>query len=138
MGLFDSLAKQAMSSMLGGKGMDGITEAASSLLNQSGGLEGLKGKFEKAGLGDKFESWTSSSANQPVDPAQVESAVGSDLIQAVASKLGMDSVKLQGLLAQFLPKIIDHLTPNGKIDKNNPSSNDLQGALGSLMKGFFG
>ncbi len=138
MGLFDSLAKQALGSMLGGKGMDGITEAASSMLNQAGGLEGMKAKFEQAGLGEKFQSWTSTGDNQPVEPSQLQSVLGSDLVQSVAGKLGMDSAKLSGLLADFLPKIIDQLTPKGQIETNNPSSNDLQGAIGNLMKGFLG
>lgn len=138
MGLFDSLAKQALGSMLGGKGMDGLTDAASSLLSQAGGLEGLKSRFEQAGLGEKFQSWTSTGANEPVQASQLEGVLGSEAIQGLAAKLGMDSAKISSLLADFLPKIIDQLTPKGQIDNNHPSSNDLQGAIGNLMKGFFG
>jgi uncharacterized protein YidB (DUF937 family) len=138
MGLFDSLAKQALGGMLGGKGMDGLTEAASSVLQQSGGLEGLKSRFEQAGLADKFDSWTSTGTNQAVEGSQLEGILGSDLVQGLAAKLGMDSSKLSGLLADLLPKIIDQLTPSGRIEKNEPSSGDLQGAIGNLMKGFLG
>jgi len=52
MGLFDSLAKNALGGMLGGK--QDPAAMLSGLLSDAGGLQGLMGKFQSAGFGDRF------------------------------------------------------------------------------------
>jgi len=42
------------------------------------------------------------------------------------------------LLSQFLPQIIDKLTPNGSLENVNPSADQLQSVLASVMKGGLG
>ena len=63
MGLFDALAKQAIGSMLGGNS-NPPSEILSGLLSQAGGLSGLMGKFDQAGLKDTFSSWVSTGENK--------------------------------------------------------------------------
>jgi uncharacterized protein YidB (DUF937 family) len=144
MGLLDSFAKQALGGLLGGNsgGAQDPTAMLSGLLNQAGGLQGLMGQFQQAGLGDQFSSWVSTGENQPVSEAQVQNALGANAVQDLASKLGMNAQGILPLLAQFLPLVIDKLTPAGKIDNNQPSADALQGVLGSVMKsglsGLFG
>jgi uncharacterized protein YidB (DUF937 family) len=154
MGLFDSLAKQAMSSLLGGSSSGGgldlgaitsllsnqaqASEAVSGLFNQVGGVNGLLEKFNQAGLGDAVSSWVGTGANQPIEASQLESAVGPDLIQGFASKLGLQGSQILPLLTQFLPVIIDKLTPSGAVESNQPSSDTLQNVLASVVKGALG
>jgi uncharacterized protein YidB (DUF937 family) len=42
------------------------------------------------------------------------------------------------LLSQFLPQVIDKLTPNGIVDDPNPSADQLQKVMASVMKGGLG
>ncbi len=136
MGLFDMLAKQALSGMLSG-GQIG-SDMLSKLLNEVGGLEGLRGKFNTAGLGEVFESWIGKGVNQAIDPEQLRGVVGSDTVKEMASKVGIDVSSLMPLLSQFLPQVIDQLTPDGKIENATPSADQLQDVLGNVMKGGLG
>ena len=154
MGLFDSLAKQAMGSLLGGSNASGgldlstltnvfanqgqTSDAVSGLLGQLGGMSGLMEKFNQAGLGDVAKSWVGTGENQPIEPGQIESAIGPDALQGFASKLGVDASKIMPLLAQFLPVIIDKLTPNGSIESEQPSGDSLQNVFASVIKSTLG
>jgi len=137
MGLFDSLAKQAIGSMLGGNN-NPQGDLLSGLLNQAGGLNGLMDKFNQAGMKDTVDSWVGSGENKPVQPDQLQQVLGSDAISGLASKVGLDVKTILPLLSQFLPQIIDKLTPNGAVENANPSSGQLQNALASVMKGGLG
>ncbi len=135
MGLFDSLAKQAMGSLLGGNDPSSMLTG---LLNQAGGMNGLKDKFQEAGMGDTFASWVGMGENQAVQPSQLQNILGSEAIQDLASKIGLDVRTVLPLLSQYLPMIIDKLTPNGSIENTHPSADQLQNVLASVMKGGLG
>ena len=136
MGLFDTLAKQALGGILGGSSKQG--DLLSNLMNQAGGLGGLMQQFQAAGLGETFASWVSKDANQPVLPTQLEAALGSDAVKDLAAKIGFDAKMVLPLMSQFLPQIIDRLTPNGVIDDTHPTSEKIQDVLTSVMKGGLG
>lgn len=138
MGLFDSLAKNALGGLLGGSAKQDPAAMLSGLLNDAGGLQGLMGQFQKAGFGEQFASWVGTGENQPLNAEQVQNAVGSDEIQRLASKLGMQTQTVLPLLAQFLPQVIDKLTPKGQIDDNNPSGSQIQSVLTSVISSSFG
>jgi uncharacterized protein YidB (DUF937 family) len=53
-------------------------------------------------------------------------------VQQFAKQAGIDPNLVSKLLAQLLPKMIDKLTPKGKV----PEGNDLQQGLGDLEKLF--
>jgi uncharacterized protein YidB (DUF937 family) len=53
-------------------------------------------------------------------------------------KIGLDAKTVLPLLSQFLPQIIDKLTPNGALEESNPSGDQLQNVLASVMKGGLG
>lgn len=132
MGLLDTLAGQVLGS-LSGEGANrpaGLADAILALVNdpQSGGLRGLVGAFEQQGLGGIVSSWIGTGQNQPVSAEQVQSALGSEQVDAIAQKLGISSQETSGHLAELLPQIVDKLTPNGTV----PEGGDLAGMLGSL------
>lgn len=136
MGLFDTLAKQALGGLMGGAGKQG--DMLTGLLNQAGGLGGLMQQFQQAGFGEVFASWVSKGENQPVQASQLEAILGSDAIKDAAAKIGFDAKMVAGLMSQFLPQIIDRLTPNGVIDDTHPSAEKLQEVLMGVMKNGLG
>lgn len=136
MGLFDSLAKQALGGILGGGDKQG--DMLSGLLSQAGGLNGLMEKFQQAGLGDTFSSWVSSGENKPVQPDELQGVLGKEAVDDLAGKVGFSAQTILPLLAQFLPQVIDKLTPDGAIDETHPPVDKLQGVLASVMKGGLG
>ncbi len=135
MGLFDSLAKNALGGMLGGK--DPAT-LLSGLLADAGGLQGLAGKFEAAGLGAQFSSWVGGGDNENISPEQLQGSVGMAEIEKLAANVGMNVGSVLPLLSQFLPLVIDKLTPNGRIEGDHPSGNQIQDALMSAVMGGLG
>ena len=137
MGLFDALAKQAIGSMLGGNS-NPPSEILSGLLSQAGGLSGLMGKFDQAGLKDTFSSWVSTGENKPIQPDQLQQILGSEVVAGLAGKIGLDAKTVLPLLSQFLPQIIDKLTPNGALEDSPPSGDELQKVVASVMKGGLG
>jgi uncharacterized protein YidB (DUF937 family) len=113
--------------MLGGEG-DGPMAAIGGLLqNHEGGLGGLVGAFEQAGLGGVAKSWVGTGANLPISADQIQSVLSSGMIAQFAEKLGIDPQQAAGQIAQILPQVVDQLTPDGQ----TPSGG--LGALGGLL-----
>jgi uncharacterized protein YidB (DUF937 family) len=140
MGLLDSI----LSAVSGTQKPSGAGEAnpllgiLSGLLTQSGGLQGLASKFSQSGQGDVFSSWVGMGENQPVSTNQVQEALGSDQIRAIATKMGVDPNLASQFLAEYLPKIVDKLTPAGKVDPNANTQQGLAALLPSLLQSLGG
>lgn len=81
----------------------------------SGGLGGLVGAFEQAGLGNIVQSWIGHGPNQPVSPNQLQSALGEDQVQSMANQSGMAPNDFLSQLSQHLPSVVDRMTPNGRL-----------------------
>jgi uncharacterized protein YidB (DUF937 family) len=138
MGLLDSIL-----SAVSGKS-DASGEAApligilSGLLAQSGGLQGLASKFSQSGQGDAFSSWVGMGENQPVSSNQIQQALGSDQVRALAARMGVDPALASNFLAEYLPKIVDKLTPAGKVDPAADHQEGLTALLPSLLQSLSG
>jgi uncharacterized protein YidB (DUF937 family) len=102
--------------------------------NKHGGLAGLMGAFQKAGIGDVAQSWVGTGANQPVQPAQIEQVFGAAGLQRIAAKANVAPQETSGLLAQLLPVLVDQMTPRGAPPAQAPANADaLLGMLGGLL-----
>jgi len=128
MGLFDSLAGAVLSKVGGDKGA--MVRVAMDLFNQNGGLEGVIEKFKSGGLTEQAASWVSTGENLPISAEQISQVLGSDTVTEIAAKLGMDSGEISSKIAEYLPQVIDKMTPNGEVNAN--SGNLLSAVLGML------
>jgi uncharacterized protein YidB (DUF937 family) len=136
MGLLDSLLKMA-----GGAtkptalNQNAVTSIMEVLINnkQNGGLDGLVGTLTKAGLGNVMDSWISTGKNKSVSTGQLGNALSGDLISQIATKLGISNTKALGMIAQYLPMIIDKLTPEGKVTAQSSTIN-VQDILSKVFK----
>ncbi len=155
MGLLDSLVSGALNNLGGNnnngqqQGQGGLNISPAMLLaaaplvlkllsndGQQGGLAGLMAKFQQAGLGDALQSWIGSGANQAVSGDQISAALGSDFISQLAQKAGVGNSEAAGGLAQMLPQLINHLTPNGQAPAGGlGNADELMGQLGGLLGG---
>lgn len=97
--------------------------AAGSVL--SGGLGDLLKQFQQNGQGDTANSWVSNGPNKQIAPGDLANALGADQINSLASQTGMSSDELLKGLSQYLPDVINHLTPDGRL----PTENELSGRL---------
>ena len=113
-----------LSDMLKG-GLGGLLAggAAGSIL--SGGLGDLLNQFQQKGLGDKADSWVSNGPNQQVSPGDLANALGADQIESLSSQSGLSRDELLQGLSKFLPDVVNHLTPDGRL----PDENELSGRI---------
>jgi uncharacterized protein YidB (DUF937 family) len=99
--------------------------------NQPGGLSGLLQTFHEKGLGGVASSWVGTGENQSISAEQIQHVLGEEHIQQFAAKVGIPPEQASAKLAEFLPHIVDRLTPNGQV----PTGNIME--LGkSLLKSF--
>ncbi len=100
------------------------------------GLEDLVQRFGNAGLGDVIGSWIGQGENVSVTGAQLQDVLGSDFVTGLAQKLGMDPAVASNLIAQWLPRLIDQLTPGGRLPQSSEgNAPDLLSTIaGALLK----
>jgi uncharacterized protein YidB (DUF937 family) len=119
MSLLD-LAEQALGASNPQGGNTAAIGAVMNLVNSyPGGVGGLVSAFEKNGLGGVAGSWVGQGANQQISPDQVQNGLGNEALQDVAAKLGVSPDEASGVVAQLLPHVINHLTPNGQVPAGN-------------------
>lgn len=139
MGLLDSiLGAVTGNSQSSASGGHPVVAILGSLLEKNGGVQGLMSKFSEGGLGEVFSSWVSTGQNQPVSGEQISKVLGSDQLQSVASGLGLDPSKASGMLAEYLPMIVDKMTPNGQVEAGADSAGGLAAMLPSLLASLAG
>jgi uncharacterized protein YidB (DUF937 family) len=133
MGLLDSII-----GMLGkGGGKDVMSQLATMLTGKGGdgmGLSRLLDQFKGAGMGDKAESWVSSGENQPLDPDEVEKAIGSERLAQMSKQTGESVGALKTDLSKMIPDAVNKLTPDGKMPNPGDLMNMVKGLdLGKLL-----
>lgn len=87
--------------------------AAGSVL--SGGLNDLLKQFQQKGHGDAVDSWVGTGPNKTIAPKELGQALGPDQINALLAQTGMSREDLLGALSQYLPQVVDRLTPQGRL-----------------------
>ncbi len=113
-----------------------VAQMLENLVQQHGGLAGLVTQLAQGGLGQHTQSWLGTGPNLPVSGTQVTQALGNGKVAEIAQQLGIDPQQAGSLLAQVLPHVIDHFSPNGQLPTGataqGPSSNLLSAALSAL------
>ncbi|QPF92341.1 YidB family protein [Bradyrhizobium commune] len=123
-GLGGALGGGGMGDLLKG-GLGGLLAggAAGSVL--SGGLGDLLNQLQQGGHGDTANSWVGKGENKAIAPGDLANALGADQIQSLSAQSGLSRDELLSGLSQYLPQVIDHLTPDGRL----PTENELSGRI---------
>ncbi|MBR0716398.1 YidB family protein [Bradyrhizobium liaoningense] len=113
-----------MSDLLKG-GLGGLLAggAAGSVL--SGGLGDLLNQLQQSGHGDTASTWVGKGENKAIAPGDLANALGADQIQSLSAQSGLSRDDLLAGLSQYLPQVVDHLTPDGRL----PTENELSGRI---------
>lgn len=82
-----------------------------------GGLGGLVDRFRQGGFEDILKSWIGTGENKPIAPNQLQSALGPDTVDHLVRETGMPRDDLLAQLSKLLPGVIDNLTPDGKLPR---------------------
>lgn len=106
--------------------------------NTPGGLPGLLRQLQQGGLASEVASWVGNGQNLPVSADQIQSVLGSGTVEALAGKLGISPEQVSAGLTQVLPKLVDHLTPNGEVPGSSSEAGGVLGAAAGFLKNRLG
>lgn len=133
MGILDSLIKGVTgnsSDTTNPGAIGGILEMITG--RGTGGIQGLIKKLTDGGLGNTVKSWIGMGQNEPVEPTQLQNALGSDMMGKFASKMGVSESEAASHLSNVLPTVVDKITPDGKLPESSTLDN-----VQDLLKKFF-
>lgn len=139
MGLFDSVVGSVLNNIGGGQAAGGdMMQLVMGLLQQNGGLGGLVDLLNRNGLAEQAASWVGTGNNLPVSADQITQALGNGPLAELAGKFGIDPQQLSGSLAQYLPEVVNQLTPQGRLPDNANEPDLLGQGLSALAGKLFG
>jgi|SRR5215472_13773076 uncharacterized protein YidB (DUF937 family) len=78
-----------------------------------GGLPALLAQLENAGLGAEVRSWIGHEKNLPITPEQLAPVFPREQVEAWAKEAGTTPDAVLKLLAEALPELVHHATPEG-------------------------
>lgn len=107
MGLLDGL--------LGGVVGAEMATLVNGVIEKHGGVGGMVSELQSKGLGGAVQSWVGMGPNEAVSGDQIQSALGPNTINDLASKFGISPDLVSSKLAELLPQAVNHLTPDGKL-----------------------
>lgn len=132
MGLFDSIAGKVVGKLSGDKSQGVMVQVAIKLFHDYGGLSGILDKCKENGLSEQVASWVGNGENLPISAKQMRKVIGSATLSELAAKYDISADEISSRFAEYLPGVVDKLTPDGKVPKNQ--SGLLLQALSMLKK----
>jgi uncharacterized protein YidB (DUF937 family) len=96
-------------------GLGGLLAGGAAGTILSGGLNDLLKQLQDGGHGEVAKSWVGTGQNHPISPKDLGSALGTDQIASLTSEFGLSRDELLEGLSQYLPQVVDHLTPGGQV-----------------------
>lgn len=106
-------------------GLGGLLAGGAAGTVLSGGLGDLLNQLQQGGHGDAANSWVSKGENKPIAPGDLASALGADQIDTLSAQSGLSREELLSGLSQYLPQVVDHLTPDGRLPTEHELSNKI-------------
>jgi uncharacterized protein YidB (DUF937 family) len=79
------------------------------------GVDNTLRDLEHSGQGEIARSWVAHGPNEPITPQRLASALGEDGIRDLMRQTGMEREELLEVLSGHLPRVIDRLTPEGRV-----------------------
>jgi len=117
------------SSGVGGKGalVAMLLPLAMQWVQRNGGVGALLQRFQQKGYSQQAASWVSTGPNEALEPQAVDDVVGMDELSRLSQQLGVSHEEVSNGMAQILPEVVNHLTPQGHVP------DDSDDALGRGM-----
>ena len=81
----------------------------------SGGLGELMERFKQSGQGETAESWVQTGPNKQCTSADLERAIGPEVLENLAKQTGLSRDELVARLCRELPNAVDKYTPQGRL-----------------------
>jgi uncharacterized protein YidB (DUF937 family) len=104
-------------------------------VQRNGGIGALLERFKQQGYSQQAASWVSTGENQAVGAQAVSEVVGTEELSRLSRQLGVSDEQVAGGLAQILPQVVNHLTPEGSVPHD---ADETLGAGLAALKQFLG
>jgi uncharacterized protein YidB (DUF937 family) len=91
---------------LGGTGADGVVKD---------GVSEVVDRFKKSGQAETADSWVGTGPNKQVAPAELERAIGPEVLDTLSKQTGLSRDELLKRLSRELPGAVDKYTPDGRL-----------------------
>jgi uncharacterized protein YidB (DUF937 family) len=114
--------------MLGGGSPSDLGPSSGNL--GPGGLGDLLERFERAGFGRQAQSWVAVGPSDSIPADAVEKVFGPGALAEIARRAGLSERETAQGMAQLLPEVVDHVTPDGTV----PDSNSLLASVEALSE----
>ena len=98
-------------------GGDGAGGGLGGLLG--GGLGELDQRLRQNGRGQAMDSWVGPGENQPLEPHDLEAALGPDVLDDLTETTGLSRQEILQRLSRELPHAVDQYTPNGRLPQSH-------------------
>lgn len=120
---------------MGGKGalMTMLLPLAMQWVQRNGGVGALLQRFQQKGYSQQAASWVSTGPNEEFAPQAVHDVVGMDELSRLSQQLGVSHEEVSAGMAQILPEVVNHLTPEGNVPDN---SDDVLSRGMSMLEQF--
>jgi uncharacterized protein YidB (DUF937 family) len=104
-------------SPLGGKGalLAMLLPLAMQWVQRNGGIGAVLERFQQKGYSQQAASWMSTGSNQLVGSEAIGEVVGAEELSRLSQQLGVGQDEVASGLAQILPEVVNHLTPQGDL-----------------------
>ena len=121
-------------SSFGGKGalMAMLLPLAMQWVQRSGGIGGVLDQFRKKGYSQQAASWVSTGENEVLEPQAIDEVVGTDELSRLSRQLGVGNEEVASGMAQILPEMVNHLTPQGEVPHD--ADNTLNDGISTLER----
>lgn len=106
-------------------GLGGLLAGGAAGTVLSGGLGDLLNQLQQSGHGETASTWVGKGENKAIAPGDLANALGADQIQSLSAQSGLSRDELLSGLSQYLPQVIDHLTPDGRL----PTEDEISGRI---------
>ena len=125
------------SSGMGGKGalMAMLLPLAMQWVQRNGGVGALLQRFQQKGYSQQAASWVSTGPNEVLEPQAVNDVVGLDELSRLSQQLGVSHEEVSSGMAQILPEVVNHLTPQGHVPDD---SDDVLGRGMTMLEQLLG
>ncbi|WP_428944116.1 YidB family protein [Pantoea sp. FN060301] len=87
-------------------------------VEQQGGIQALVNRLQSGEFSDIVQSWLSDRQNVALSSEIVQKMIGSEAIEQLAAKLGINTPDALNLLAKYLPQLVDKSSSSGAVDTN--------------------
>ncbi len=86
-----------------------LVQEVITLVESMGGVSGLVKRFQDKGLGNVASSLTGNGTTKPILPEQIVQGLGTDTMNALATRAGVDVKVMRKQLVAILPKVVQQL-----------------------------